>query len=181
MGLEPALRGWGLDRPPWSAPSRSLYAALIACRAFVALHRRLVRRPSVLYLLALLAIPASLVLAVGALLWGRVVLALCLPLLALAVLLLWRRGRDADAGSLFVALLVATGFALLAGTQVVFLKDHLAGSDAYRMNTVFKFFNQVWVLWGRGGGGGRAADVGEQGSRGAGEQGSRGAGERLGG
>ncbi len=143
---------------------------------FVALHRRLVRRPSVLYLLALLAIPASLVLAAGVLLWGRVVLALCLPLLALAVLLLWRRGRDADAGSLFVALLVATGLALLAGTQVIYLKDHLAGSNAYRMNTVFKFFNQVWVLWGV------AAAVAVPrmlGSWGVGELGSRGAGEQA--
>ena len=141
---------------------------------FVALHRRLVRRPSVVYLLALLALPAALVLAIGALLWGRGVLALCLPLLALAVLLLWRRGRAADAGSLFVAILTATGFAILAGTQVVLLKDHLAGGDYYRMNTVFKFFNQVWVLWGM------AAAVAVPrmlGSWRAGEQRSRGAGE----
>jgi uncharacterized membrane protein len=41
-----------------------------------------------------------------------------------------------------------TGLALLAGTQLFYLKDFLQGGDAYRMNTIFKFFNQVWVLWG---------------------------------
>ena len=49
-------------------------------------------------------------------------------------------------------LLAATGLAVLAGTQIVYLKDHLQGGDAYRMNTLFKFYNQVWVLWGCGGG-----------------------------
>ncbi len=168
----------GMGSPHPTALERTLSLALRRfdrLPRFVALHRQLVRRPSVVYLLGLLAIPAALVLAIGALLWGRAVLALCLPLLALAVLLLWRRGRDADAGSLFVALLVATGLALLAGTQVIFLKDHLAGGDAYRMNTIFKFFNQVWVLWGV------AAAVAVPrmlGSWGVGELGSREAGER---
>ena len=78
--------------------------------------------------------------------WG--VLALCLPLLGLAFVLLWRRGRAADAGSVFAALLTVTGLAILAGTQVVYLKDFLHGSDWYRMNTLFKFFSQVWVIWG---------------------------------
>jgi uncharacterized membrane protein len=49
---------------------------------------------------------------------------------------------------LFVALLTATGLAVLAGTQVIYLKDFLQGGDWYRMNTLFKFFSQVWIIWG---------------------------------
>ena len=30
----------------------------------------------------------------------------------------------------------------------LYLRDFLDGSDYYRMNTLFKFFNQVWVIWG---------------------------------
>ena len=41
-----------------------------------------------------------------------------------------------------------TGLLLLLGVQVVFLKDFLGGGDYYRMNTYFKFFIQVWVLFG---------------------------------
>jgi uncharacterized membrane protein len=85
---------------------------------------------------------------VGAALWGRWVRALCLLPLGVAFLLLWRRGRAADPGSQFAALLALTGLAILAGTQVVYLKDFLNGSDYYRMNTLFKFFSQVWVIWG---------------------------------
>ncbi len=33
-----------------------------------------------------------------------------------------------------------------AGTELVVLADDLIGSDWYRMNTIFKFYNQVWVL-----------------------------------
>jgi len=115
---------------------------------FMALHRALVKGPTLGYLLTSALIPLAVVAAVGAWFWGRSVLALCLLPLGLAWLLLWRRGRAADAGSLFVALLTITGFAVLAGTQVVYLKDFLQGGNAYRMNTVFKFFSQVWVIWG---------------------------------
>ena len=108
------------------------------------LQRRLVTRPSLGFLLGITLLPLALALA----LLDRWVLALCLPLLTLAGLLLWRRGRPADPGGLFTALLTAVGFAILAGTQVVFLKDFLQGGDWYRMNTLFKFFMQVWVLWG---------------------------------
>ena len=75
-------------------------------------------------------------------------MALCLAPLGLAFALLWRRGQAADAGSVFATLIGVTGLALLAGTQVIYLRDFLDGSDYYRMNTLFKFFSQVWVLWG---------------------------------
>jgi uncharacterized membrane protein len=111
-------------------------------------HQRLVQQPTLGYLLALGVIPAAVLLALGAWLWGRTVLAFCLLPLGLGLLLLWRRSRAADAGTLFTTLLTVTGLTILAGTQVIFLKDFLAGGDWYRMNTIFKFFSQVWVMWG---------------------------------
>ena len=73
-------------------------------------------------------------------------LALLLPWLGLALLLLLRRETSAE--QVFVELLVFTGLLLLVGVQIVFLRDFLGGGDYYRMNTYFKFFIQVWVLFG---------------------------------
>ncbi|MEZ4555451.1 MAG: DUF2298 domain-containing protein [Caldilineaceae bacterium] len=111
------------------------------------LHRKLVRRPSFGYVLGAWLVPLTLAIAVIALFLDRTVLAFCLPFLTLATLLLWRRSAQADPGTLFATLLTATGFAVLAGTQVVYLKDFLQGGEWYRMNTLFKFFSQVWVIW----------------------------------
>lgn len=114
------------------------------------LQGTLVQHPSTGFLLGILLVPLLVLLALVLVLLQRWILALCLPFLGVAFLLLWRRGRAADPGGLLAALLAATGFAILAGTQVVFLKDFLQGGDYYRMNTLFKFFIQVWVLWGIG-------------------------------
>jgi YYY domain-containing protein len=114
---------------------------------YLHLHRLCVSQPTLGYLITLVLVPLTVVAAVGAFLLDQTVLALCLAPLGLWWLLLWRRSRQADAGSVLVVLLAITGLALLAGTQVFFLKDFLAGGDHYRMNTLFKFFNQVWVLW----------------------------------
>jgi uncharacterized membrane protein len=38
-----------------------------------------------------------------------------------------------------------------AGVEIVVVADDLIGTAAYRMNTVFKFYNQVWVLLGLAG------------------------------
>jgi YYY domain-containing protein len=48
----------------------------------------------------------------------------------------------------FLCLLLAGGFLTAAGAEVVVVADDLIGTTAYRMNTVFKFYNQVWVLLG---------------------------------
>ena len=45
-------------------------------------------------------------------------------------------------------MLAFTSLAILGGTQVFFLRDFLQGGDWYRMNTLFKFFMQVWLLLG---------------------------------
>ena len=112
------------------------------------LHRLMVRRATFGYLLWA-SLPVALVLAgVGAWSLGRAVLGLCLLALALGVPLLWQRREQATGGEHLITLLGVTGLVILAGTQVVYLKDFLQGGDWYRMNTLFKFFIQVWVLWG---------------------------------
>ena len=154
-----AASGVGLVRVPddlgqwaqiWGFFAFILFTWLLG-KQFVRLLRyvRLVGRPTAVYLMTAALLPLLVLLSLG--LWifsEQKVLALCLPFLGLSLSLLWRRGRAADTGALCANLLAATGLAILAGTQVIFLKDFLQGGDAYRMNTLFKFFNQVWVLWG---------------------------------
>jgi YYY domain-containing protein len=51
------------------------------------------------------------------------------------------------AGNLFCGLLMLGALAVATGVELVYLADHLRGGDKFRMNTVFKFYMQVWVLW----------------------------------
>ncbi len=51
-----------------------------------------------------------------------------------------------DRSHAFVLLLGATAFALVAGCEIFFLKDAFAATELDRMNTVFKFYFQAWVL-----------------------------------
>ena len=59
----------------------------------------------------------------------------------------WRR-RPARDG--LAAGVLALGWLVLFGTELIYLKDWLAGGSAYRMNTVFKFGIQAWLLLGVG-------------------------------
>jgi YYY domain-containing protein len=65
----------------------------------------------------------------------------------LAATLVGRR----SAGSYFTSLLLVGALAVALGVEVIYLADHLHFSDVYRMNTVFKFYIQVWVLFALGG------------------------------
>ena len=40
----------------------------------------------------------------------------------------------------------AASFLLLAGVELIYLKDHLDGGGAWRMNTLFKFYLQVLAV-----------------------------------
>ncbi len=68
------------------------------------------------------------------------VVGLALLLSALAALLLV--GPRSDPRRKFVLSIIGIGFMLTALVEVVVLKG-----DISRMNTVFKFYFQVWVLW----------------------------------
>ena len=107
--------------------------------------RRLSARSLGLWTLALLGIVLAVVLggALAALQMGVVAL-LCVLLLGAGVSLLRTlRGR-----SLLPRVLVFVGLALLLGIEFIYVRDFLAGGEWRRMNTVFKFFTQAWVLFG---------------------------------
>ncbi|MCD6030290.1 MAG: tetratricopeptide 4, partial [Thermomicrobiales bacterium] len=52
----------------------------------------------------------------------------------------------ASSAERFVCLLLAAAFFTTAGVEILVVADDLIGSPWYRMNTVFKFYNQIWVL-----------------------------------
>jgi YYY domain-containing protein len=80
---------------------------------------------------------------IAALVADRIALGLFLAIGGVAaVTLLTRTGI----GERFVAVLVAGAMFIGAGVEVVYLVDQLDGPPWYRMNTVFKFYNQVWIL-----------------------------------
>lgn len=82
---------------------------------------------------------------VALLVLDRAVLALYLGI-GLSAAALWFSLRQP--GERFVAALVAGGALLGASLELVYLVDDLSGSDWYRMNTIFKFYNEIWNLLG---------------------------------
>jgi uncharacterized membrane protein/Flp pilus assembly protein TadD len=82
------------------------------------------------------------------------VLALRLPVVGLhawlVALLLMGGGlllsRRIATATWFTVALATLAWAVSLGIEVVYIRDHLAGGEAYRMNTVFKFGMQIWVL-----------------------------------
>jgi uncharacterized membrane protein len=92
--------------------------------------------------------PVWVAVGVVVMLWllGYHVLGLLLPLILVALLLLLR--REPGPGDTFTGVLLFTGLLILAGVEVFYLRDFLGGSSYYRMNTLFKFYIQVWVMLG---------------------------------
>ena len=67
-----------------------------------------------------------------------------LLLLLIGLILLPRRLLNQE--TWFTLLLAWVAWAVSLGMELIFIRDHLSGGDWYRMNTVFKFGLQVWVL-----------------------------------
>ena len=68
-----------------------------------------------------------------------------------AAAMIWLMLRPAP--ERFVAMLIAAAMLVGAGVELVYLVDGLSGVDAYRMNTVFKFYNGIWIMLALGGAG----------------------------
>ena len=66
------------------------------------------------------------------------------------LIVLWKSfyGKADNKETLFVRMLLFIGFMLVGGCEMVFLKDFFSDGALYRMNTVFKFHYQVWILFG---------------------------------
>jgi len=105
------------------------------------LYRSLVRQQTAGYSLAWWGLAALGILLLA--LWGKklAIVALMLPWLLLAILLFLRPGQSSR--KRFVLLLIVMGILLTVGVDFVVVKG-----DIGRMNTVFKFYLQVWVMWG---------------------------------
>jgi uncharacterized membrane protein len=96
--------------------------------------------------LGLLLLAGAVILLVALIILQLWVLALLWPLLILFGFLALRRKAPVEEG--FTNLLVFLALGILLGCEVVFLKDFLQGGDHHRMNTIFKFYTQAWVLLG---------------------------------
>ncbi|MDX1524500.1 MAG: DUF2298 domain-containing protein, partial [Anaerolineae bacterium] len=110
------------------------------------LYERLVKPQTESYYLGLWSIVAAGLLWLVLLGLGYTVPAYLLPLMLVAALLLFR--REVPVETAYVGLLVFTGLLVLFGVEFFFLEDFLGGGDYYRMNTLFKFFIQVWIMFG---------------------------------
>ena len=91
--------------------------------------------------------PFTINAAMGWLLLRRLVeggtLVLGLLLLAGSIAILWGLRKQGSESILFVFALVITGTLLLLGPEFVYLRDNFG----WRMNTLFKFYFQIWILW----------------------------------
>ncbi|MFV9504795.1 MAG: DUF2298 domain-containing protein [Oscillochloridaceae bacterium umkhey_bin13] len=72
-------------------------------------------------------------------------LRLVLVVLLLAGLILLAR-RTLGSATWYGLLLAWVAWAVSLGIELIYIRDHLAGGDWYRMNTVFKFGLHIWVL-----------------------------------
>jgi len=124
--IEPFLTIWGF------------FVFLIGSYLLLSVRRRLRGRE------ALLAFGSVSLAVLGFLLLKEWVLALLFPLLILAGILILSDDSQPERG--FVHLLGFLGLGIILGCEVVYLRDFLQGGDYRRMNTIFKFYIQAWVL-----------------------------------
>jgi len=110
------------------------------------IYRAVVKRETDAYQLGRWAVGLLIVVALILFLLGYRVPAYLLPLVAVALILLFR--KEVSAGTAYLGLLTFTGLLVLVGVEFIFLRDFLGVGAYYRMNTLFKFYIQVWVIFG---------------------------------
>lgn len=103
------------------------------------LHRALAQPPTAYRDFASIIVTGGVVVEIILMVAGWWVFVLVIPFLTLAGLLVVR--PDLDPSRRFISLLIATGLALTLMVELVTYKG-----DIGRMNTVFKFYLQVWVF-----------------------------------
>ncbi len=106
-------------------------------------------RPSysaLFWMLALLAVLAVLFIYVAV---GKL-LPVLYSLLALGIILLPAQGRGQRASKQMAYLFLLMGIGLSILVETIYIRDFLDNSDWERMNTVFKFFMQVWLFYALG-------------------------------
>lgn len=101
----------------------------------------LVQFPSLGYQLAWVGLGLLLVVLLFCLLFNTWVPFIVLPMLVMAVALVLR--SDSSLLQRIIGLLVVSGAILVIAVEFIVLRG-----DIGRMNTVFKFYLQIWVLWG---------------------------------
>ena len=114
------------------------------CPHCVMLCRRLVHKTDAGYKLTLFGVVVLLIVAIGLSVLGYWVVALLVLLSIPAILLLAR--REAEATQQFTVALALMGLIVLIGCEIFYMRDFLGGGDWKRMNTLFKFYIQVWLL-----------------------------------
>lgn len=87
------------------------------------------------------------ILLVGLLALHDFLLAFLVGMIGLTILLMFRLARQLGALQLFSLTLILLPLGLSLATQVIFIKDWLAEGPDFRMNTIFKFYNQAWILY----------------------------------
>ncbi len=102
--------------------------------------------------LALISIAAGLVLALAFLILQAPVLALVFLLLGATLAAMVQPSPDSQAAlseraRRFTLALALVALGITAACEVAYLADFLAGSSLYRMNTVFKLYEQAWPLF----------------------------------
>jgi YYY domain-containing protein len=98
------------------------------------------------------ALTLGLFTATLALAGGAPVMALLLLLLGAALAALLEERRDLSATETrrargFILLLTVLALSIVTASELVYLVDFLVGSPLYRMNTVFKLYEQAWLLF----------------------------------
>jgi YYY domain-containing protein len=89
----------------------------------------------------------TLVVAGGLAVVHLYLLAFLAAVIGLVLILIQRALTRLPAPDLFILVLALVPLGLSLLTQVVYVKDFLNGGNAFRMNTIFKFYNQAWILF----------------------------------